>query len=138
MIFSIIGLKRPYLDHLAGLDREESLSTEWHERQQILHAVRFRAEDQDGDIPASHFLLVFDIPVAGEQHIPLTFRKRKKLAVLLGPIACSAYRFALMAQCRHGPLQRSGKALTDQDFIFRSVPELAPSLLPTRRWLAPG
>jgi hypothetical protein len=54
IVFPVIWLERPDLDHMAGLDREESLGASGHERQQILHTVRFRAENQDRDIPTAH------------------------------------------------------------------------------------
>ena len=83
MVLSTIGLQRPDLDHLAGLDRKKRLSAGWHEWQQIFHAIRFHAKNQDRDTPPRHVLLVFDIPIAGEQHIPLALGNREQLTVLL-------------------------------------------------------
>ncbi len=98
MVWPTIWLQRPDLDDSAGLDGEKSLSTGGHQRQQILHAIRFGTQDQDGHTPPGHVLLVFDISIAGEQHIPSALGKRQKLAVLLGPKTCLAHCLALVAQ----------------------------------------
>jgi hypothetical protein len=45
MVFPVIWLERPDFDHMAGLEREESLGASGHERQQILHTIRFRTKD---------------------------------------------------------------------------------------------
>ena len=66
----------------------------------------------------SRVLLVLDIPIAGEQYIPLALSKRKELAVLLGPKTCLPHSLALVAQCGEGPLQCNWKALINQDFHF--------------------
>src|SRR5947199_305434 len=108
MVCSTIWLLKPDLDHSTGPDGEKSLSTCGHQRQQILHAIRFRTKDQHGDTPPGHVLLVLDIPIAGEQYIPLALSKRKELAVLLGPKTCLPHSLALVAQCGEGPLQCTG------------------------------
>ncbi len=78
--YSTIWLRSPDLHHLTGLDREQSLRTGGQERQQILHAIRFRAKDQDGQTPPGHVLLVFDISIAGEKYIPSALSKRQEFA----------------------------------------------------------
>jgi hypothetical protein len=54
-----------------------------HERQQILHTIRFRTQGQDGDAQTGHVLLVLNIPIAGKQHFPPAFGKREEFSVLL-------------------------------------------------------
>jgi len=83
-------------------DRMESLSTCGHQRQQVLHAIRFRARDQDGDTPPSRALLVLDIPIAGVQYIPPALSKRKELAVFLRRKTCLPHSLALVVQCVEG------------------------------------
>src|SRR5258708_14083395 len=74
--------------------------------------------DQDGNSSPSHVLLVLDIAVAREQHVPLTFSKHEELAVLFRSISGSSYRLALVA---HGPdalIQLVWKAFIDEDLHF--------------------
>src|SRR5258708_31136768 len=99
MVCSAIWLQRPDLDHAAGLDGEKGMSTGVHERQQILHAIRFRAKDQNRHTPPGHVLLVLDVPIASEQNIPSALSKFQELAVLLGPKTRLPYGLALVAQC---------------------------------------
>ena len=75
MVCSAIWLQRPDLDHSASLYGEKGFSTGGHQRQQVLHAIRFRAKDRDRDTPSRHVLLVLDIPIAGEQYIPSALSK---------------------------------------------------------------
>jgi hypothetical protein len=98
MVCSAIGLQRPDLNHPTGLYGERSLSTGGHQRQQIFHAIRLGAKDQNGHSSPRHVLLVFDMPIAGEEHIPSALRKRKELAVLLGPKTCLPHCLGLVAQ----------------------------------------
>ena len=70
-------LRTSDLDHLTGLDREKSLSTGGHHRQQILHSIRFCTKNQNGHTPSTHVLLMLDIPIAGEEYIPLSLGKRE-------------------------------------------------------------
>src|ERR1700675_1198851 len=118
MVWQTVRLQRPDLDYLAGLDRKKLLLAGWHEWQQILHAIRFHAMDLDRDTPPSHVLLVFDIPIAGEQYIPQAFSKREQLAILLGSKTCVAYRLALVTHRDEVPLQCNRKTLIDQNSHF--------------------
>src|SRR5580704_3457647 len=106
------------LDHTTGQDGEKSFGAGWHERWQILYAIRFCAEDQDGDSTARHVLLVFDIPIAGEHDVAATFRKAQEFAVLFGTESRSPHGLAFVAHGGERNFEFIGKAFVDEDFHF--------------------
>jgi len=89
-------LQWPDVNHLAGLDRVQSLSAGWQERQQVLHAIRLRAQDDDRKSPPGHILLMPDMAIAGEHYIPSALGKGKELTVLLRPKTCLSDGLALV------------------------------------------
>jgi hypothetical protein len=83
-----------------------------------------------------HVLLVFDIPIVGEQDIPL----RQELAVLLGTKSCLSHRFALVALRSESPFHYSSKAYLISTYqtrnpslswLFSTVAAIPASWLPS-------
>src|SRR5260370_42701780 len=97
MVSSIIWLQLADLNDLTRRNGEQGFGAGRHEGQQIPHAIGFCTEDDDGYLPPGHVLLVLDPAVAGEQDVPPSFGYREELTVLLRPVSCPTYGFALMA-----------------------------------------
>jgi len=57
-----------------------------NQRDEIHQAIRFGAENDDGDLSTSEILLVFEPPVHGQENLEsLTLCNRKEFAVFFPP-----------------------------------------------------
>ena len=68
-----IDLRLTDFDDLAGPSGLQGFQARGEMLQDIRQAVRLHTKNQDSDFPARNVLLIFYIPINGEEYVPMAF-----------------------------------------------------------------